>query len=103
MPAMTRIVVVAFALLVAFAAPSSAAEQKEFLATSDVKQQKQEQKQEQPAETVVAAGAPIEVVAAKEIELDVSNPYPQTGATAEALALLFMIVACMICYLECCK
>mmetsp|Transcript_101735 Transcript_101735/g.242621 ORF Transcript_101735/g.242621 Transcript_101735/m.242621 type:complete len:93 (-) Transcript_101735:80-358(-) len=42
----------------------------------------------------------------KVIELkedDSANPYVATGTTAECLALIFMLVACMICYLECCK
>lgn len=44
------------------------------------------------------------VTVAEEIEFDAaSNPYIATSTTAECLALIFMIVACVICYLECCK
>ncbi|CAK9067157.1 unnamed protein product [Durusdinium trenchii] len=51
-----------------------------------------------------AAAARVSVSEAKEIDLNaVENPYLATGATAECLALIFMIVACVICYLECCK
>eukprot|EP00440_Ansanella_granifera_P041544 gb/GFBE01045052.1/.p1 GENE.gb/GFBE01045052.1/~~gb/GFBE01045052.1/.p1 ORF type:complete len:123 (+),score=44.76 gb/GFBE01045052.1/:1-369(+) len=59
--------------------------------------------EEKTASAGIVLSAEVVKEAPKEIELDAGNPYPQTGATAEALALLFMIVACMICYLECCK
>ncbi|CAL1164475.1 unnamed protein product [Cladocopium goreaui] len=46
----------------------------------------------------------VTVAETKEIEFDAaSNPYIATSTTAECLALIFMIVACVICYLECCK
>mmetsp|Transcript_22491 Transcript_22491/g.27702 ORF Transcript_22491/g.27702 Transcript_22491/m.27702 type:complete len:88 (-) Transcript_22491:78-341(-) len=46
----------------------------------------------------------VKVAETKEIEFDAaSNPYIATSTTAECLALIFMIVACVICYLECCK
>lgn len=46
----------------------------------------------------------VTVAEVKEIEFDAaSNPYIATSTTAECLALIFMIVACVICYLECCK
>mmetsp|Transcript_14354 Transcript_14354/g.23542 ORF Transcript_14354/g.23542 Transcript_14354/m.23542 type:complete len:90 (+) Transcript_14354:71-340(+) len=51
----------------------------------------------------VSEGA-VTVGETKEIEFDAaSNPYIATSTTAECLALIFMIVACVICYLECCK
>eukprot|EP00930_Biecheleria_cincta_P037791 TRINITY_DN2596_c0_g3_i1.p1 TRINITY_DN2596_c0_g3~~TRINITY_DN2596_c0_g3_i1.p1 ORF type:complete len:107 (-),score=26.26 TRINITY_DN2596_c0_g3_i1:75-395(-) len=56
------------------------------------------------AEVIGMTQAKETVIEAKEIELDAAtNPYMHTGPTAEALALLFMMVSCMICYLECCK
>eukprot|EP00441_Pelagodinium_beii_P035726 CAMPEP_0197651682 /NCGR_PEP_ID=MMETSP1338-20131121/33666_1 /TAXON_ID=43686 ORGANISM="Pelagodinium beii, Strain RCC1491" /NCGR_SAMPLE_ID=MMETSP1338 /ASSEMBLY_ACC=CAM_ASM_000754 /LENGTH=98 /DNA_ID=CAMNT_0043226389 /DNA_START=50 /DNA_END=346 /DNA_ORIENTATION=+ len=92
---------VALALFVACLAAVQA--DNKFLATSEASEQKEKAQAEPEKAAAVIADTSMEVVEAKEIEFDASNPYPATGATAEALALLFMIVACMICYLECCK
>ena len=55
-------------------------------------------------EGVKSGEAAVTVGQVKEIEFDAaSNPYIATSTTAECLALIFMIVACVICYLECCK
>eukprot|EP00438_Fugacium_kawagutii_P023765 Skav213326 [mRNA] locus=scaffold3340:115246:118777:+ [translate_table: standard] len=53
---------------------------------------------------VISHEPAVAVQEVKEIEFDAaSNPYIATSTTAECLALIFMIVACVICYLECCK
>eukprot|EP00930_Biecheleria_cincta_P037789 TRINITY_DN2596_c0_g2_i3.p1 TRINITY_DN2596_c0_g2~~TRINITY_DN2596_c0_g2_i3.p1 ORF type:complete len:101 (-),score=30.24 TRINITY_DN2596_c0_g2_i3:363-665(-) len=79
------------------------AAESEFLAASNAAPM-QEEKSAKTAEASANAEKDVEVVAAKEIELSAAtNPYMHTGPTAEALALLFMMVSCMICYLECCK
>jgi len=78
------------------------AAESEFLAASNAAPTQEEKSSANIAS--VNAEKDVEVVAAKEIELSVAtNPYMHTGPTAEALALLFMMVSCMICYLECCK
>eukprot|EP00930_Biecheleria_cincta_P037786 TRINITY_DN2596_c0_g1_i1.p1 TRINITY_DN2596_c0_g1~~TRINITY_DN2596_c0_g1_i1.p1 ORF type:complete len:101 (-),score=33.53 TRINITY_DN2596_c0_g1_i1:33-335(-) len=79
------------------------AAESDFLAASNVAPKKEE-KDTQTAKATVLTEKDVEVVAAKEIELSAAtNPYMHTGPTAEALALLFMMVSMMICYLECCK
>mmetsp|Transcript_56152 Transcript_56152/g.99997 ORF Transcript_56152/g.99997 Transcript_56152/m.99997 type:complete len:102 (-) Transcript_56152:108-413(-) len=95
-----------FLLVLSAVISLGSADSNEFLAVSnsapsavaDVEQDKKEEQTESPM-----AREAVKIAEVKEIEFDASNPYPATGATAEALALLFMIVACMICYLECCK
>eukprot|EP00913_Durusdinium_trenchii_P014534 g13634.t1 len=60
--------------------------------------------QAKPEVQVTSEVTDASAAAAREIDLNaVENPYLATGATAECLALIFMIVACVICYLECCK
>eukprot|EP00439_Symbiodinium_sp_Y106_P067644 s124_g11.t1 len=87
---MARSLISLFALVLALAAPVQAdVQQQEFLAvTADATQKEQ-------------AGE-AEKIAAPEIELH-ENPYVATSTTAEGLALIFMMVSCVICYLECCK
>ncbi|CAE7216828.1 unnamed protein product [Symbiodinium sp. CCMP2456] len=102
---MARSLISLFAFLLALAAPVQAdvqqqAEQfhlEEFLAvTADATQK------EQAGEAVKIAAPEVSVADAQEIELH-ENPYVATSTTAEGLALIFMMVSCVICYLECCK
>jgi len=95
---MARSLISLFALVLALAAPVQAdVQQQEFLAvTADATQK------EQAGEAVKIAAPEVSVADAQEIELH-ENPYVATSTTAEGLALIFMMVSCVICYLECCK
>eukprot|EP00913_Durusdinium_trenchii_P014533 g13633.t1 len=95
---MFRFVIAALVLLLA------QSDSQEFLKVQDQVEPVATKQSDAVPEPPAAEAAPLETVRAKEIDLNaVENPYLATGATAECLALIFMIVACVICYLECCK
>mmetsp|Transcript_109802 Transcript_109802/g.153877 ORF Transcript_109802/g.153877 Transcript_109802/m.153877 type:complete len:97 (-) Transcript_109802:46-336(-) len=86
-------------LLVAALAAESDTVPQEFLAAS-VQTDKTDDKPHEAWQT--PPEPPVAVASVKEIELS-ENPYVATSTTAEGLALIFMMVSCVICYLECCK
>ncbi|CAE7346633.1 unnamed protein product [Symbiodinium natans] len=85
-------------LAAALAAETNSVPQEFLAVAADKGNDKPHEAWESPPEPPVAVAS--EKV--KEIEL-AENPYVATSTTAEGLALIFMMVSCVICYLECCK
>mmetsp|Transcript_17583 Transcript_17583/g.33079 ORF Transcript_17583/g.33079 Transcript_17583/m.33079 type:complete len:96 (-) Transcript_17583:87-374(-) len=95
---MARLFAAFFLALAALAAETETSPQEFLAAVADQGHEKSEEAWKTPPEP------PVTVAEAKVVELNAAeNPYIATGITAECLALVFMLVSCVICYLECCK